>query len=172
MRIEIEPINTDRRINVPGWEAGFRDFLDKEGREIYKYFDEVSKAFTNHEVVITQKRIKKSGGDLETIVGVLDPGDGNKIFSYVNWGTAPRMIYPVNAKMLVFRPRYRRATHPGSIVITPPWVKEGPFVRLGSVFNPGIEERRFDMLIQFLMQGDVEYQARRSVKNVAKKMWI
>jgi hypothetical protein len=171
--IGIEGINTNRKLNTKGWEEGFRDYLRHEGREVYKYFEEVSKAFTRHNIVITQKAgVQMKGGDLEIIVGVLDPGDGNRIFSYVNWGTGARMIYPVRYPLLIFRPRYKAATHPGSLVVTPPWTKSGPWVHLASVFNPGIEARRFDKLIQFLMQAEMEYQIRRDLVRLSKKTWV
>ena len=171
VKILIEPINTKAQPNIKLWEDGFRDLLRTEGREIWEYFEQVTRAFMNHSVELSQTSVRRSGGDLSNVTGVLDGGADNAVFSYVNWGTMPRMIYPVNYNMLIFRPNYKRATHPGSLSVTPPWVKDGDYVRFFSVSHPGIEPRRFDELIQYLAQADMNNQARKDVARLAKRMW-
>jgi hypothetical protein len=171
--IEIELVGGDKRINTKGSEEILRGFLRHEGREIFKYFEEVSRGFQRHKVVITQKAgVQRKGDSLEIIVGVLDPKDGNRVFSYVNWGTGARVIYPKYAPQLVFRPRYKPATRPGSLSVSPPWEKVGPELRFDSVNNPGIAARRFDKLIQLLMQGEIEHEGKKTMARLARKIWI
>jgi hypothetical protein len=154
------------------WDKGFRDFLKGRSREIFKYFEQVAGGFVNHKVDITQKRgVRKSAGNLEVVVGALEPSGGNRIFAFVNWGTGPRVIVRRNYPFLVFRPGYRRATSPGSLKVSPPWEKVGSRIYLRSVNHPGIKARRFDKLIQFLMQGDMNHEGPKAVAALAKQTW-
>ena len=172
LRIDIKPHNTHVRIGLKRWDQGLRSFLKDESREIFKYFEVVARGFVRHKVDIRQKRgVRKTGGNLEVIVGALEPTGGNAVFSYVNWGTGPRIIYPRNYPYLFFRPGYRRATRPGSLVTSPPWEKVGSRIYLRSVNHPGIEPRRFDKLIQTLMQGDMNQKGPRAMAQLAKQTW-
>jgi len=163
-----------RAINHIAYYAGFRELVQDEAREIRKYFEQVTPAFTNHSVVIEQKGLNERGGNMDIVVGVLDARDGNKIFSYVNWGTSPRRIDArwTDPPLLRFRPLYKRATTPGSLSISPPWTKSGDEVVLQSVWNTGIAARRFDKVIQVLAQADMNFKARRMMAKLAKKTFI
>lgn len=170
--IRITPYNTHKKIGLKKWDQGLRAFLKSQAREIFEYFEQVAAGFTNHAVDITQKRgVRRSGGNLEVVVGALEPTGGNKIFAYVNWGTGPRIIYRRNYPFLVFRPGYKRATRPGSLRVSPPWEKVGSRIYLRAVNHPGIEARRFDKLIQFLMQGNINHEGRKAVATLAKQTW-
>jgi hypothetical protein len=172
MYIGLQPLNTHRRIGIQRWDKGFRDFLKQESREIFKYFEQVARGWAHHSIDISQKRgVRKSGGDLEVVVGVLEPTPGNKIFSYVNWGTGPRMIYPREKPFLIFKPGYKRATRPGSLQTSAPWQKVGSAIFLRAVSHPGIEPRRFDKLIQTLMRGEFTHEGRKAVAALAKRTW-
>ena len=171
-RFDLKPVNTHKRVGLKRWDQGFREYLKGEAREVFKYFEVVGRGFVNHKIDITQKRgVRKNKGDLEVVVGVLEGTASNRIFSYVNWGTGPRIIYPRNYPSLFFRPGYRRATRPGSLQTTPPWKKVGSVIYLQSVNHPGIQERRFDKLIQFLVQADAEQKGRKAMAQLAKKTW-
>lgn len=172
LRIDLKPVNTHRKIGLKRWDQGFREFLKGEARETFKYFGLVARGFVNHKVDITQKRgVRRTGDNLEVVVGALEPTGGNKIFSYVNWGTGPRIIYPRNYPFLFFRPGYKRATRPGSLQVSPPWEKVGSRIYLRAVNSPGIQARRFDKLIQYAMQGDVNQKGRKAVAQLAKQTW-
>lgn len=171
-RIVIRPVNTNVKIGLAKWDKGLRAFLKQEAREIFDYFDQVTPAFRNHSVTVKQKGgVRKSGGDLKVVVGVLDKTAGNKIFSYVNWGTGARWIYPTIKPVLAFRPGYKPATRPGSLRISPPWQRSGSFVRLHAVSHPGIEARRFDKVIQLGMQGDIEERGKKAFVELARQTW-
>lgn len=170
--IRIQPYNTHKKVGLKKWDQGMRNFLKDRAREIFKYFEQVAAGFINHAVDITQKRgVHKSKGDLQVIVGALEPTGGNRIFAYVNWGTGPRIIYRRNYPFLVFRPGYKRATRPGSLAVSPPWEKVGSRIYLRAVNHPGIEARRFDKLIQFLMQADMQHEGRKAFAALAKQTW-
>lgn len=172
VRIDFKPHNTHKKIGLKRWDQGFRNFLRGQTSEIFKYFEQVAHGFVNHSVDLTQKRgVRKSGGNLEVVVGALESTPGNKIFSYVNWGTGPRIIYKRNYPFLVFRPGYKRSTKPGSLSVSPPWEKVGSRIYLQAVNHPGIEARRFDKLIQVLMQGHINHEGRRAVRALAKQTW-
>lgn len=81
------------------------------------------------------------------------------------------MIYPRESKFLIFKPGYKRSTRPGSLRVSPPWEKTGSKVILRYVAHPGIQARRFDKLIQFLVQGDMNQKGRKAVASLAKQTW-
>jgi len=170
--IEIVPYNTHVHIGVSRWEKGFRSLLQLQIHEINDYFENFTRAFTRHEVSITQNRgVRRQGGNMNVVVGVLNDTASNRVFSYVNYGTGPRIIYPRNYPYLMFRPGYKRATRPGSLIISPPWEKKGSYIYLRSVTHPGIRARRFDKLIQALMKSEMEYSGRKAVVALAKRTW-
>jgi hypothetical protein len=172
VRIDIKAHNTHKKIGLKRWNQGFRNFLKGRATEIFKYFSVVAAGFVNHQVDVTQKRgVRKSEGNLEVVVGALEPTEANRVFSWVNWGTGARIIYVRQAPFLVFRPGYKRATKPGSLQVSPPWEKTGSRIFLRAVSHPGIEARRFDQLIQVLVQADMHHEGERAVSALAKQTW-
>ena len=171
VRIRLKPVNTHKKIGLKKWDDGLRAFLKYETFEIRDYFEHVGRAFSYGIEVKQQRGVRKYAGDLKVVVGVLDGVGENAFFSFVNWGTAPRMIYPRRSRFLIFRPLYKAATTPHSLSVSPPWEKTGPHVFTYVVAHPGIEARRFDKLIQYLMQGEMESEGKRRVAKLAKQTW-
>lgn len=72
-----------------------------------------------------------------------------KVYKWVNDGTKPHKIVPVNAKMLVFPGVFRPKTVPGVILANPGF--SGPpmeFRGAEGVNHPGVEPRKFDETIK------------------------
>lgn len=171
MAIRIAPYNTHKRIGLQKWDRGFRAFLREESEVIASQFTIAARGFVNHRVTVKKKVPRKSGGNLDVIVGVLDKTPGNTIFSYVNWGTKPRMIYPVNSKYLIFKIGYKPATKRGTIQVHPPWQKVGSYVYFNFVKHPGIADRRFDKVVQYIMERLIEIDGQKAVAELAGVTW-
>ena len=171
MELILEPYNTHRKINKVAYKEGLRELLQSEARDIYRYFEQTTGAFHNHTIVVTQKGpVAMKGGDMEVVVGVLENVSDNKIYSFVNWGTGPRIIRVRVAKLMVFMRNYRPATRPGSLQ-TGAYERGEPWVRRKQVMHMA-EARRFDKVIQYIMQGSIEGESRRKLARLAKKTWI
>jgi hypothetical protein len=171
IKILLEPINTHRKINKHGYREGFRELLQGEGREIFRYFEVTARGFRHHRIYITQDGpTAVRGGDMSVAAGVLEDIADNKIYAYVNWGTGPRIIRVRVAKLLVFMRNYSPATRPGSLQ-TGYYSRDLPWVRRKQVFH-STEARRFDKVIQHVMQGSIKGESRRKLAKLAKKTWI
>jgi hypothetical protein len=67
----------------------------------------------------------------------------NEIYGYVNFGTEPHDIFPVNAKALKFASGYRAKTTPNVIGSKAGGASGSPVYAMG-VHHPGTDARNFD----------------------------
>ncbi len=172
MEVTLEPINIHRKINIPGYESGFRELLRHEGRAIHRYFEQTTGGFKTHRIWISQEAPagRGAGGDMNIVVGVIEDMADNRIYSYVNWGTGPRIIRARVANLMVFMRNYSPATRPGSLQ-TGYKSRNLPWARRSQVFHSA-QARRFDKVIQHIMQGSIEGEGRRAMAKLAKNTWI
>jgi len=172
IKITLEIINADdAKINSTGYKEGFRQLVQSEGREIYKYFQQPVSVFRNHYIIISQQGpVKIRNGDMDIVVGVIENIADNKIFTYVNWGTGPRIIRVRFAKLLTFMRNYSPATRPGSLK-GGYYTRSLPWARRTEVQHSA-RARRFDKVIQHAMQGSIQYASRKKLSKLAKKTWI
>ena len=168
--IRIVPHNTHKRIGLQKWDRGFRNFLKEEAEVIAGQFTTVARGF-NHSVTIKKGVPRKKSGNIDVIVGVLEKTPGNTIFSYVNWGTKPRMIYPRSRRFLIFKPGYKPSTRRGTLTVHPPWQKVGSYLFLNVVDHPGIADRRFDKVIQYVMDRIIEVDGQKAMAELARITW-
>ena len=70
------------------------------------------------------------------------PRTNVEIFTYVNDGTPPHMIFPRKGKFLSYQRDFTPKTHVGSLS-SGPGGKSGPYVNRLGVAHPGIEARKF-----------------------------
>lgn len=69
------------------------------------------------------------------------------IWNLVSSGSPPHDIFPRNGGLLRFRPGYRPATKPGSLMSSRAY-RSGPYVTAGAIRpHPGFEARNFPQLI-------------------------
>ena len=94
--------------------------------------------------VIRGPFFKKSGGNSVMWVRV-EPSTHIDIFTYVNSGTQPHIIFPRKGKFLSYRLDFTPKTKPGSLY-SRPGGKSGPSVRRRGVAHPGTEARNFTVI--------------------------
>jgi hypothetical protein len=171
MRMKAEPIGADYKVNVSGWENAIRGLMTDQVSEARDYFEQSISGFHNHSVSITQRGTASIGGNgsIEIIVGVLDNTPDNAVYSYVNWGTSPRVITAVN-DVMIFRANYMPATARGTLR-SGKWTKTGPWLYKYEVNHPGIKARRFDEFIQEAMRGSMTHGAKQMLSSQKGKMW-
>jgi len=80
-------------------------------------------------------------GQYSRIIGTED-----EIYGYVNYGTGPHLIRPVNARRLAFPANYQAKTSPGNIGSSGGG-SSGPTVYANAVMHPGTAARKFDEAI-------------------------
>lgn len=172
MKFKLTIINGKAEINTQKFVRGFTDLVRETGREAYKYFDQSTSAFHNHKVTISQLGIagNTNYGGPETVVGVLRPGGGNIIYSYVNWGTGARWIYPRTHRPMIFRVGYRPATHRGSLPSGGTWQRTGPWQVAWKVSHI-TEPRRFDEFIQMATQAHMNEIAPKRMRAMLRRSW-
>ena len=107
----IESINFDAQVNIKGWQTAWEDLIAGEAAEAWDYFEQSLSGFKRHSPSISQKGSATVGGNgnIEVVVGVLDPSPDNNIYSYVNWGTRPR-IFP-GSRAIAPESSENRASH-------------------------------------------------------------
>lgn len=173
MRVGIKPIGTNAKIDIKGWETAWEDLIAGEAREVWEYFEQSLSGFHSHNPTITQRYTAtiNASGNVEVIVGILTPTEDNTIYSYVNWGTRPRVIHAALAnRPMVFKAVYWPATARGTLR-GGQWAKTGPWQVTWEVHHPGIKARRFDEFIQIAMQGSILYASRRMLLARRGKFW-
>lgn len=79
----------------------------------------------------------------------------DQIYTWVNDGTAPHLIFPVDDVALRFRKDYHPATQPLDLNSRRIW-ESGRLLYLGAVSHPGIEPRRFDIAVYDKHMGDIQ----------------
>jgi hypothetical protein len=114
--------------------------LRKEGRVQLKDFEKTV-ATWDHGVEF-EMLISLSGGGPQLLVGTDDA-----IYGYVNEGTKPHIIRPVNAPRLAFQGQYTPKTVPG-VIGSKSGGSSGDMVYANSVQHPGTQARDFDEIIQ------------------------
>lgn len=171
MKIKLTAINDKAKVNVSGYQRGFRDLVREVGREGYKYFEQSTSGFHGHSITITQLGTAGSTrfGGPETIVGVLRASDGNKIYSYVNHGTGPRIIRARASNPMIFRVAYRPATRQGSLR-GGKWEKYGPWMVRWEVRH-ATSPRAFDVFIQHALQAHYDQIAPKRMRSMARRHW-
>lgn len=173
VRLAIEPVGNNSSINLAGWEQAWEDMVVATAEKVEDYFKQSFQGFHAHSPSVSRRPAKRSQRDTTVIVGVLDATPDNAIYSFVNWGTAARIIRarnPQGGLVLRFRARYTPATHRGTLS-GGQWVKSGPWRVEFFVHHPGIKARRFDEVIQLLAQLYMDQEARNMLRSQRGKTW-
>jgi len=172
MRIKITPIGNKASLNTKAWEDAWRDLTLSTADYVDDLFKQSFQGFHNHSPS-TSRRQSGAGASKEVVVGVLEGTPDNTIYSYVNWGTRPRIIQarnPDGGLVLRFRARYAPATARGRLG-GGQWVKSGPWQVKFEVRHPGISARRFDEVIQMLAKEYIEKESGKTLRSLRGKSW-
>lgn len=170
--IKLTVINGDAKVDARRYANGFADLVREIGREAYRYFEQSASAFHSHTVTITQLGIAGNTGfgGPETIVGVLRASEGNRIYSYVNHGTGPRIIRARGNRPMIFRVGYSPATRQGTLPSGGKWEKYGPWHVTYQVKH-ATSPRAFDVLIQKFTQAHADQIAPKRMRTMARRHW-
>jgi hypothetical protein len=138
VRIRIEPYRPRVRVNtakaaLTAVEQATRD----EVAEVLKELEAATATWTN------KPRFKVRVGKSQVSIDTDSP-----IFTYVDEGTAPHVILPRRARMLVFAPGSTPKTQPGVMVAGPGRPGSGRVFSRG-VMHPGTEARNFTLTIAY-----------------------
>ena len=163
----IEVIGADAKVDTRGWEVAFEDFTQAMADDLWDYFEQSLSGFKRHRPTITQKGSVK---DYDITIGILDSSPDNNIYSYVNWGTSPRVLVAHNPRGMRFRVSYAPATARGTLR-GGTWTKTGPWTVRYTIHHPGTQARRFDDFIFMAMQGSVKGEAPKITRSMRGKFW-
>lgn len=167
MAWKFEVIGADAKVNVQGWENAFQDFMESMSRDLWDYFEQSLSGFKRHNPTITQKgRVSL----YDITVGILQSSPDNNIYSYVNWGTSPRILVAHNPDGMRFRVAYAPATARGTLR-GGTWTKTGPWTVRYTIPHPGIDARRFDDFIHMVMLGSVKAESKEITRTMRGKFW-
>lgn len=173
VRLAIEPIGAGAKIDLAGWEQAWQDLVVATAEKAEDYFKQSFQGFNAHNPTVTRRPAQRTQKDTNVIVGVLNETPDNAVYSWVNFGTKPRVIRAKNPQgglVLRFRARYSPATRKGSLS-GGQWRKTGPWRVEYAVHHPGIKARRFDELIQMLTQLYMDEEAKRMLRSQRGKTW-
>lgn len=173
VRLAIETIGGGAQVNLAGWEQAWQDLVVASAQKAEEYFKQSFQGFHAHSPTVSRRQVRRTQRDTSMEVGVLDATEDNAIYSYVNWGTAPRIITAKNPQgglVLRFRARYTPATHRGTLS-GGQWTKTGPWRVEFQVHHPGIKARRFDEVIQMLTQLYMDEEAGKMLRRQRGKTW-
>ena len=154
-----------------------RRALIREGVEIKRLFGQIDQGWENKKITVTSRANISPGGSHPGVsvhldVGALKPTEGNKILSYINFGTAERDIVPKDPtkQLLHFRSGYRPATSPFRIGSVRK-LRFGGYVTKGRVRGHSIEPRHFDKSIARERRKFFGKIARDEMKNYSARFW-
>jgi hypothetical protein len=132
------------KINQSIFNAEFVAGMVETATEMEREFKKTTASWKTQ--VDFEKIIDTTGGSMAVLVGT-----DNEIYGYVDEGTEPHVIRPVNAPALAFiwggKGSYRSATIPKWIGSRPASVS-GTLHRTKEVHHPGTVARRFSQTIQ------------------------
>lgn len=161
-------------VNTQAYERLMREALEEEAEKINSVLKEPTANFKKTKVVFAKSKIKRFGLDWEIHAGALRASKGNKIFSWINYGTPPRGWQ--SARPMVFPAQYKPSTRPGSLRSMGAREKFGrKIVTLRVGTSPGghsIEARRFDQAVVRRRQRHFKRRVQSNMKKAARVHWL
>lgn len=150
-----------KRLNDKGLRLTLINKARKIGNDMKRDF-EATTATWKHKPVF-EMNVSTKGQGPAVLVGTDD-----EIYGYVNDGTKPHDIYPVNAKMLRFQSGYAAKTSPG-VIGSGGGGASGSMVFSRHVRHPGTKARKFDEIIAKKWQPKFKREMEDAMKAAAKE---
>ena len=155
----IKPKHVDR---AKVFDAVIEHRYDVLAGQIKRDFEDITETW-EHKPKFNIRKTKRSG-----VLGITVT-TSDRIFGYVNHGTEPHTITPVNAPALRFQSGYKAKSRPG-------WIGSqdggsyGDTVFAQAVNHPGTEARKFDVAIARRRQKSLQSQLNQDLAKAARKL--
>lgn len=130
------------KLNIGEMLAAMTSQADALGDEILATAENITSGWRG-EKPTWGKEITATDNAIILTVAIRDPNsEGGRKFVFLDKGTQPHMIYPVNGSTLIFNAGYRAGSTPGSLTTTSAQ-SSGPKIFSKGVAHPGTEPREW-----------------------------
>ena len=162
--VTVNMIMPKHKFSDKPWKKAVQDELKKTGKDLKGLFDKTVYGWSN------KPRFVASYLNLNNsyFVTVTPEGEYAEQWNLVSSGSGPHIIKPKQAPILSFRPGYRSATRPGTLMSRRAY-RSGKAVFSKKVNHPGFEARNFPEMIREEYEDKFVDNIQDAINEVARK---